>query len=160
MMCSVAAAAATLALGACAATRQDARNTPSDFSADVGVATERDVYDKVRKVLTRYHYAIETSSGPPNIWIETQWRERPPFADERERRIEWAQTRVIVRANPRAQTSRHGLTFSVHLLVENRVRRSADGNWEQIPATREFTDHASRLAQELRTEFETGVRTY
>ena len=159
VLASVLACASTSGGGAGAASGQQA---PS-YQRNVGVASSTDLVNKGRLVLSRHSYNILRQQPPPDIYLESEWRRRSPFSDEREQGVEVAQSRVIVRGRLRsggggARVGDPGELYSVDITVENQVQRN--GTWGQMPMSTMFAAHAKQVADDLEMEFRSGVRRY
>jgi hypothetical protein len=145
-----------LALAACASS--GGAGASADVTQQVGTAPRADANAKSRAILQRHQYVVQreegTSGRETNMYLETQWRPRVPFDDERALGAEAAETRLIVRARPRV---RDGDVYTVAMTVENRLRM-ADGSWVSPPATSEFTAYARNIADDLRRELVQGIR--
>jgi hypothetical protein len=130
----------------------------ADVSQQLGTSTRSEAAAKTRVILQRHQYVLQREEGvsgrETNMYLETQWRPRTAFDDERALGAEAAETRIIVRARPRV---RDGDVYTVAMTVENRVRM-ADGAWVTPQATREFTAYARNIADDLRRELLQGIR--
>lgn len=95
------------------------------------------------------------------LYFETEWEDRAPFEDERERGIEAAQTRVIVIARPRAGANRGSATLArVHVRMETEVRTGAEPGWRWRPPSASAQAFAEEPASDLATKPNTGPRTF
>ena len=129
------------------------------FSQDVGTATAIDAYERTMRVIRLHQFQIEREIQPPNLYIETRWRERAPFEDERGLGISQAQVRVIVRGTSRSATSK-GELFSVNVAIENRVQLPFSTDWTEETASGQYRKYAQRIVDDLKRELEVGVRRY
>jgi hypothetical protein len=149
--------AAVLLLAACSARGTDANLTRFDRSVGVGTAT--DIQDRVMKVLRLHQFVIEREQDPPNIYIETRWRNRRPFEDEQHLGITAAQIRAIVRTSSRSSTPQ-GQLFNVNLRIETRVQLPGSSDWSSEIATPQYQEYVEVIFEDLRRELEIGVRTF
>ena len=153
----IAVCTATL-LAACASAGQNAGvATATRLERSIGVGSPNDVRDRSLKVIRMHLYELLREEGPPNIYFETRWRDRAPFADEAAMGIAKAQTRVIVRATPRSSAS-IGDVYSVDLTIENRVQRTDNATWDPTVATPMYGEYVNRIVQDLKNELQIGVR--
>lgn len=129
------------------------------FEREVGTGSGTDVMVKSAKVIRQYLFEVKEQTDPPNIYIETHWRDRTPFPDEQALGIQGAQTRLIVRARQRGTTPL-GEVYAVNLAIENRVRIMGTDGWSEASATREYRDWANRIADDFRRELNVGVRRF
>jgi hypothetical protein len=125
-----------------------------DLRWDAGLATARDVGEKAIGVLQNHHYTIERAEGPPSIYVETRWKGRTPFDDETEAGVTAAETRFIIegRRSPRGDE-----LYNVRVRAENRGRLQG-GDYEMLDPTSQFRAYANRIAADIKTELETGIR--
>ncbi|MEJ7810027.1 MAG: hypothetical protein WKG32_06355 [Gemmatimonadaceae bacterium] len=145
---------------ACVTVRGARETAPADYSRDVGVATALDIAEGAARLLDDGQYEVVRRDGPPEIYFETLWRSRGPFADEVDRGATAAQSRVLLRGRrrPRIGTARD--LFAVRVTVENRVLLAASDGWQRVPATPMFVEHAAGIARQLELRLRSGVRRY
>lgn len=149
---------AVLASAGCASGGANASaGTATRLERSIGTGGPMDVRDKSLKVIRMHQFEILREEPAPNLYFESRWRDRAPFADEAAIGITKAQTRVMVRANQRGSSS-IGDTYSVDLTVENRVQRSGSDVWDPTIATAMYNEYVKRIVQDLKTELEIGVR--
>lgn len=89
-----------------------------------------------------------------NLFYETRWRQRTPFADEAAMGAQAAETRLIVRARAR---SRESNVYTVSFMAENRLRMK-DGTWAAPELTDEFHAYVRPIADDLNRELIQGIR--
>jgi hypothetical protein len=130
------------------------------FARGVGQGTAVETVDKSMRVLTLHQFELEREEAAPNIYIETRWRDRTPFADEQGLGINAAQVRAMVRARPRSTTSGMGEVYAVDLTVEQRVRLMGSNEWVAATVTPEARAFAERIAEDLKRELDVGVRRF
>jgi hypothetical protein len=158
-------ALASVLVSACAgAARRSSGPVPgqpaSSLTIDLGVATPADIDVKGRRIIEQNRYEITRTILAPNpeILYETAWLRRQPLNDERKAGVETAQSRIILRARQRNYSGASGDTWQVSFMVENQVRKAADTDFEDAPISGEFEKVARRMAGEIKTLFETGIR--
>jgi hypothetical protein len=147
---------AVLLAAGCAA-RGGADNPRVD--SNVGVATGPEAYDKSMKVIRQHQFVIERETIPPNLYIETRWRDRAPFPDEQALGIRAAQNRIIVRGTLRS-TNNLGELFSVNMTIDNRVQLAGGVDWTEAAATPQYRQYALKITDDLKRELQVGVRKY
>lgn len=134
------------------------------YTASLGIATTRDFYNESIPILTRYNYLIEKSEEyGTTYYLETRWSAGPPFADEEEIGVLQARTRIILRAKARQVTSRSNVARRLNQVVltaENEVTFGDDDKWHKIPLTDMRKEYFRRIADELKIEFNTGLRIF
>jgi hypothetical protein len=139
-----------------------AHRTPraAGYRRQLGLATWADIRDHVGDMMMRHQYVPLRLEGPPAIYIESEWRQREPFDDEKTTGIEQSRTRLIVTGRlSSTKVSALGDLYDLDLLVENQSRR-AEGDWGEGGATAEFTRYATRIADDLETGFRSIVRRF
>lgn len=127
---------------------------------NVGMATQFDLTEKTMLVVRQNQFLIEREEYDGIFYVETRWRDRQPFADERALGLDAAQSRLIVRGQPRAATTPDGQFYSVTVIVENRVSARDGEGWRTNVSTRQFREYAQRITEDLRRELEIGVRRF
>src|SRR5688572_8907608 len=106
--------AAGLALAALACVSGGRAVMPSaEVTREVGVASATDFQRGVPVVLRRHGHEIIRTDGPPTLYVETEWRMRPPFADEAERGASSARSRVLVRGRARGEIGTADVLYTV-----------------------------------------------
>lgn len=138
------------------------RGTDADrarFARDIGPASTRDAYEKSMKVVRQHQFQVERETAPPNLYIETRWRDRAPFDDEQARGIVAAQVRMIVRGTPRTGGAQ-GDVVNVQVNIENRVQLMGSPDWNTASATPQYRAYAQTITDDLRRELSVGVRRY
>ena len=146
-----------LSLSMCAGSRS--KSNVGDYSIEVGVATPFDATDKTRRLLDRHHYElIREENSASGIYLETRWKERQPFEDEKELGIMGGRTRIIIRAQPR---SRYGsgmqVSYRMFFVAENEALLPANGGeWRRTAMTKMLKNHIKMIANEFKSEFRTG----
>lgn len=132
----------------------------SVFRSELGVATEADALMVSERVFNQFQYTLARVDDPPNFRMETEWRMRDPFPDERSQGIVEAETRLVVVGRQRLETQL-GSQFSLMLMVENRVRAGSTGEWLDTRNSPDFRAYARSIAERMETDFRTiGVRRF
>jgi len=130
------------------------------FRAELGIATEADAVTISDRVFSQFQYTLARTDDPPNLRMETEWRVREPFQDERAQGITEAESRLVVSGRQRLETEL-GSQFAMTLMVENRVRTGVSGEWVDTHNTPQFRAYARSIAERLETQFRTiGVRRF
>jgi hypothetical protein len=129
------------------------------FDRSVGIGTGPDIQERVTKVLNQHQFLVEREQEPPNLYVETRWRNRQPFDDEQALGISSAQIRLIVRTSARSSTPQ-GQLFNVHLGIETRVRLQGGEDWTSAVATPQYVEYTNLIFEDLRRELEIGVRRF
>lgn len=153
--------AAGLALAALACVSAGRAAMPSaEVTREVGVASATDFQRGVPAVLRRQGYEIIRADGPPTLYVETEWRIRPPFADEAERGASTARSRILVRGRQRGDIGTAEVLYTVHVTVETWVRVLDQEEWRRVPASPQVMESAQALTRELAMEMDVGARRY
>jgi hypothetical protein len=135
--------------------------TSSVFRTDIGNATAVDALTLSHRIISQYHYELETADSTPDIRMETRWRARRPFPDELALGINEAESRLIITGRQRSQ-SEMGAVYAINLVVENRVKVAGSSTWnEATHHTPQFREHANEIAQQFRRLVtDIGVRRF
>ncbi len=136
---------------------------PGDYSytANIGPVTAYDYQDKTRLSLNKFQYQIERSEDYGNRkYLETMWKYRTPFEDERQLGAVRAKTRIILHVTPRVRSVAGRTLHRVQFIGENLVQFMGVELWQKAPLTDMCKEYFKRWANELKTEFSTGIRRY
>ncbi len=127
----------------------------------IGRVTHLDFRNKSTEILQgRYHYTYERiRDNEGEYYIETFWQQRAPFDDEAEQGVEDVRTKIILTAFPVEFTDPSGLWMS-RIECLNEVRLRGSNVWTRIPLTPSARRYFARIADDLRVEFQTGIRKY
>ena len=132
------------------------------YKANLGISTTRDFYNESIPILHRHNYLIEKSEEyGTTYYIETRWSASPPFTDEEEIGVLQARTRIILRAKARQVASRSNVVRRLNQVVltaENEVTFGEDDKGHKIPLTDMRKEYFRRIADELKMEFNIGLR--
>jgi hypothetical protein len=129
------------------------------LSYDVGLATDIDVQEVPLRVFERELYRMERRVGPPSIMLQTFWRDRPVFDDEREAGFVEARTRFILEARPRVRSAEGGPElYTARVRAENMGRLATGGDWMRMPPTPEFREYAGGIAAAIKEDLENRTR--
>ena len=130
------------------------------YRREVGNASGPDAMRVIQRVAEQYSYRIENVDTLRDIRVETDWRKRQPFADELSLGVEDAESRLMVIARPRGQTTL-GPSYNVMLHVENRLRVQGSSTWNESMNTAMFKEYADKIANAMKEWFTNiGVRVY
>ncbi len=131
------------------------------YNADLGIASAYGIREQVQRLLiNKYHYVIAYADETNNrVYIETDWLDRLPFADERRMGVEQAKSRIIIEARTRGRTG-EASRLSVKFKGENMLFFADTGSWERGHMTKEARRYFKELADELKTQFAAMVREY
>ncbi|MGH7528870.1 MAG: hypothetical protein ACREMN_00660, partial [Gemmatimonadales bacterium] len=104
----------------------------ASFRRDLGTATLRDIERHVPRVLNRHYYEIERDDASPSLLtIQTRWNTRYPLADEIDRGVVEARTRLILSARSRFRSGGAADVRVVELLAENMVLLRDSTSWQR-----------------------------
>lgn len=145
-----------LAAAPCGPAARDGRVEPwtSRFRTHAGRVTATDLALDLPRVLARHGFFIETvDRGYGAVEMLTQWKEREPFAEELAEGARLARTRLKLRA------TWTGRLYQLRFEAENMVLDDA-GSWRPAPMTDAFEDYAREVADDVRLELASGIRTY
>lgn len=138
------------------------------YRQDVGIASEADAHDLVRMIVDRFQYQVlRDEVGSDALRIETYWRSRTPFDDERAQGIVAADSRLVIEGRARGYRDAGGIVdaappaphYALRLAVDNRVRTRRGEGWDETVNTPMFHAYADDIARAFRDELLTlGVR--
>lgn len=140
-------------LHACAGAGPAANRTR--FQRNVGQASPTYARELAMRILTQYGFVVEREEPVPSIVIQTRWRPRAPFADEETLGIRGAENRMFVMARPRSATN-NAQTYSVDVVIENRVQLLGSEAWTEASATPEYEKWANRIVEDFTRELNVG----
>lgn len=132
----------------------------AEVTREVGVASVNDFQRGVPAVLRRSGYEIIRADGPPQLYVETEWRVREPYPDEAARGVFRARMRVLVRGRSRGEMGTAEPLYAVTLIVENWARIAGQEEWTRVPASPELVKLAEGLTREMVLELDAGTRKY
>ncbi len=131
------------------------------YNNDLGIATNYGIQDQTQEILVnKYHFEVLYYDDTSNrVYVETDWKERTPFEDERHQGVLQAKSRIILEARPRGRTGETS-RMSVRFKGENLLYFSDTASWERGHMTRQCRAYFKEIANELKTRFATLVREY
>ncbi len=130
------------------------------YRKDVGGGTESNAREIFERILGFNQYELDRVDESPNFRMESRWRVRPPFEDERALGIVEAESRIILVGRLRAP-SELGEQFAFTIVVENRARSQDGGPWISTANTDMFLAYARGIAEQVEEDFRTiGVRRF
>lgn len=145
----------------CAASSSGGKISLISYSTNVGVATTFDFKDKTERILNKYQFQIERyEEYGDRLYIETKWKDRIPFEDEKKDGIIAARSRLIVKARPRTRTGITVKLNQIQFIGENLVLFANRESWRPAPLTKMCKAYFKQCADDLKTEFRTGIRRY
>lgn len=119
-----------------------------------------EIVNKIVFVRNQYVDGGNMRDMSSQIEINTEWRPRSPFADEKALGIVAVESRIIVGAKSTGTTrslTTGEMDYSAYFQAENRVQYAGSADWQQGPITREakiyFGDIAEDMAQEFRSPY-------
>lgn len=134
---------------------------PGHYQADVGLATAFDLRDKTRRVLDKYQFEVlRFDQNADMIYYETQWKDRYPFQDEVDQGIEGTRTRIIIQGKPRTRRKNQSDVFSVKFSAESQVRLKETSDWHYALISPMAKIYLKQLADDLETEYRSGLRRF
>ena len=93
-----------------------------------------------------------------DVYVETQWQDHSPLEDERAQGYSFARTRIIITARPRNRSPGNLQSFSVTFRAECLVRTET-GDWVVVPMTAMRKSHLRGIADEVKADIVTGIRS-
>lgn len=134
------------------------------YNTTVGLATTRTFFDQSNIILTQYNFLIERTEEYGNAYhIETRWSVGPPTDDEALIGVYQTRIRVILRARAREISSRGNVANRMNQVTftgESEVMFEGSNKWQKVPLSEERKNYFKQIAEDLKTEFNTGIRLY
>lgn len=141
-------------LASCATSDRVSENT---YRANLGTATETDIVSTVPRILDRNTFTVYRQEVTMDgVYIETEWKERDLFDDERSEGIIEARSRIFINARPR--TAQATSLQRVSMEIENHVRLEEDGDWDRTIITDQTNEYFREIERSIRTELASGIR--
>jgi|Deesub1362B_J571_1020462.scaffolds.fasta_scaffold30941_1 hypothetical protein len=149
-----------LFIAGCSGTRATKATKRMEYRERIGKVTEFDFRDKTLEILqNRYQYVYEFTRYDQNqLYVETLWRERNPFEDEAEAGVINARTKIIVTARPMEFST--GALWIATIQFINQVQLEGGTQWIRMPLTKQAMAYFRKITDDLRTEYQTGIRRY
>jgi hypothetical protein len=146
------------ALTACAAATSGIES-PGVFRKNIGLATSLDFMDIGKSIFQRYQYVVLREEPPPQLLLESDWRDRAAFSDEAPGGA-LARTRVILVGRPSSRsTSGAGPLYDVSVTVESQLR-GFDGDWQPATMTPLLTEYVQDMVVYIESNFRSTVRRF
>lgn len=135
---------------------------PSTYNLTAGSATVHDIVHHGTRILNRHQFEIQrVDSNTANLIIETRWRSRYPFPDEIDGGVMEAMTKLTINARRVRRISGGGSDVRrVHVVAQNRVLLTDSLSWTTGFMTPRFKNFVDQIVDELRIEFESGIRVF
>jgi len=136
---------------------------PGDYSymANIGPVTDYDYEERTRLSLDKYQYQVERSENyGDRKYLETMWKIRSPLEDEAELGITQVKTRLVLNVTPRTRVIGPTRLFKVQFRGEVMVQFTGIEQWQQIKMTLMRKKYFKNWANELKTEYSSGMRRY
>lgn len=124
------------------------------FRIETGKVTESDLVTRLPRVLARHGYTIERYElHGRQVYMETQWKRRDAFEDEKARGAEGAATRL------RFSARWNGRLYVLRMAAQNRIL-STDGSMHEGSATERFRDYLDTIADDVRVSLSNTMRRH
>ena len=120
------------------------------YSKPLGVSYRAEFAGVIRVVIENKHQyvIIRQEETARDVYIETDWKERNVFEDEKEKDIVSARTRLIFRARPR-----HAGQYTIHMFADNEVIIKGMGSWQLGSFSPMLQASLNDISKELRIEY-------
>ncbi|NIR52085.1 hypothetical protein GWO43_26195 [candidate division KSB1 bacterium] len=150
----------TLFLG-CAGSSASSGGGSKIYRANLGIATFSGLRDQTQRLLVnKHHYIIQYfDESTDRFYVETEWKDRSPFADEVQQGVLQARSRVILEGRPRIHAGRSS-KLKIKFRGENLLLFSDSGQWERGHMSKQARENFKELANELKHRFSTMVREF
>lgn len=144
-------------LGCGAAPAGRGRDAAPHYFRTIGEASATDISERGGRILRQFGYDLRREQAPPALEVESEWKIRRPFDDERSSGAESAQSRVVLRGRQRSSLGNLVL-YNVEVNVENQVQMNGAREWTFTPMSPRFKLHADSIAVELERELRNVTR--
>lgn len=137
------------------------RLADASYQRTLGMATANDLENVTRQMFAKYFFQIEQAATHGDvIYIESRWKERGPHADEAAIGVQKGRDRLLLEARPRTRSADTIKFYNVKLTAETMVSFGEGDEWKSLPLTADARNHLKAIADDFRTEINTGVRRY
>ena len=124
-------------------------------SVRLGVSNVNTMKIETPRIFSRFGFVVQRQEEAlSDVYFESRWKKRPPFEDEVKIGIKQANTRLIVRASPRATAGSAGHIYKVTLISETQYQNSETGKWTVSPPTEMAIARIEEIADAFKTEFQ------
>jgi hypothetical protein len=122
---------------------------------NLGKASEFDMYQTIPRLMRKYQYDVlhDYDTGAYQS-IDTEWKMRYPMDDEEEVGITEGKTRLFFRIRKTMDQ-----LYYVRMEVQNMVKTSDTRDWFHAPMSKDVEREITRMADELKREFDEGRLT-
>lgn len=96
------------------------RPAADSYTYDIGLATAGDIRARASDILGRLGYRVVRDDGSQRVYVESEWKSRPPIDDQERNGGSEIITRVTLFGAPRAITVGSPQMYHVLLTIENR----------------------------------------
>jgi len=151
---------AAMALG-CAASAGGGSGATT-YRKDLGNVTPYDFSRHTQRILGRYHFEFEQMDSTENYQLfKTRWLQRYPLDDEITMGVVEIQTQLTLRARTRGGGAAGTADLrSAEMIAQNMARLRDSNQWILTVFSPEFKEYIDEIAQELKTEFTSGIRVF
>ena len=131
------------------------------YLAKLGATYSRDFEKKSIILLNKYQYIVyRNEQGGAEKYIETEWKNRYPFADEEEKGVIAVKSRIILRSRPRFAGTDQELN-RVEFFAETLVQLKGNPEWQRLPLTEMCRKYFKKFADDAKLGFNTrGDRNF
>ncbi len=96
------------------------RPAADSYSYDIGLATAGDIRARASGILGRLGYKVVRDDGSQRVYVESEWKSRPPMDDQERSGGSEIITRVTLLGAPRALAAGSPEMYHILLTVESR----------------------------------------
>lgn len=128
------------------------RPAADSYTYDIGMATAGDIRARASDILGRLGYKVVRDDGTQRVYVESEWKSRPPVDDRERNGGSEIITRVTLFGSPRALVAGAPQMYHVLLTIENRYVPLKGTKREAIDLT-SSASYARSIVKELRVAF-------
>ncbi|MFC1492487.1 hypothetical protein ACFL6O_00890 [candidate division KSB1 bacterium] len=130
------------------------------FQKSMGDHLRNDIIEQCNNLATKHGFDIERLEGAEatdggDIYIETRWKDRVPFEEEKAEGIVAARTKIILRARPTQKalnfTSGQRM-YRVTYVMEHEFMVGLDREWIKRPFCPKLEDYCRRIYDEYKSQ--------
>lgn len=121
----------------------------------LGVANLNAMKVETPRILSRFGYILQRQEEAlSDIYFESRWKKRAPFEDEIKLGIKQVDSRLIIRATPRATAGSSGHIYKVSLIAETKYQDTETNAWTASTPTDMAKAKFNEIADAFKTEFQ------
>jgi hypothetical protein len=126
----------------------------------MGDHLRNDIIEQSTKLFAKHGFEHERQEGDEfndagDIYVETRWKDRAPYDEEKEEGIVAARIKITIRARPTeivVNFTSHERMFSVVYTMEHEVMVGFDREWVKRPFCPKLEEYTNRIYDEFKSQ--------